>query len=375
MQSFSSKKNLTYILFGLPEAQGFRWIAEKLDQEKFNLSFISIGTEESTPFKFFCENKKLKYFTIPYKDKIDILTATVRAMRILLKLKTEIVHCHIFEANIIGLTAAFLGNVKTRIYTRHHSTIHHEHHPIGILLDKYCNAIATKIISISDTVSRVLIAKEGVDTQKISHIPHGIDIENFSNVSQTRIKKLINRYNQSGKWPVFGVIARHEECKGIHYIAEAFKTLLKIWPDALLVLANAKGSCKISRKAVNDLPNDNYVEIEFEEDNCALYKIFDVFIHTPINAEGEAFGLVYVEALAAGVPSIFTISGIAKDFIKNKENALVVSYRNPNQIVDAAKEILESAQLRQKLIENGKSAVAERFSLETFIARLEAAYI
>ncbi|MBL0097760.1 MAG: glycosyltransferase [Bacteroidetes bacterium] len=81
----------------------------------------------------------------------------------------------------------------------------------------------------------------------------------------------------------------------MQYIIPAFERILKSQPKKL--------------------PSDSYIKIEFERDLFSLYSIFDYFIHAPIDPSVEAFGQVYIEALAAGIPSIFTLSGIAPDFI------------------------------------------------------------
>ena len=104
-----------------------------------------------------------------------------------------------------------------------------------------------------------------------------------------------------------------------------------------------------------------------------MYQLFDVFIHVPIDKEVEAFGQIYVEALAAGIPSIFTLSGVASEFIKHEHNALVVEYENENDIYNALIRLIQNQSIREKLITNGKIA-SERFNLNKMISKLEELY-
>jgi glycosyltransferase involved in cell wall biosynthesis len=67
----------------------------------------------------------------------------------------------------------------------------------------------------------------------------------------------------------------------------------------------------------------------------AMYSLFNVFVHVPINKYHEAFGQVYIEVMASKIPSIVTISGVANDFVENKKNALVVDYKSSGQIYDS----------------------------------------
>ena len=94
----------------------------------------------------------------------------------------------------------------------------------------------------------------------------------------------------------------------------------------------------------------------------------------PIDENCEAFGQTYVEALASGIPSIFTLSGIANEFIINERNALVVPYKNSDAIYNSCIRLLNDKTLCNSLIENGKKDVTQKFQLEQMINSLEALY-
>ncbi len=368
------KIKITYILFQIEKALGFEWVADNINKDKFELSIISIGVSENSIFEQFCKIRGIEFHRIEYHTKKDIFAATLKTFFLLRKIKPKAVHCHIFEANLIGLTAALLAGIKMRIYTRHHSTYHHSTSPSGVKYDKYCNKIATHIIAISENVKSVLVNMEGVSPKKAYLVHHGFDLPFFYNISDDRQKQVQQKYNPDNRHPVVGVVSRYTRWKGIIYIINAFIQLLEKYPEALLVLANAKGEDKEIQDAIKKLPEKNYVEIVFENDNAALFKMFDVFVHVPIDAEIEAFGQIYIEALAVGVPCVFTLSGVSREFVKDGENALVVDFHNEEQIYHAVDRILEDADLRNKLVENGKKSIEKNFSLQLFIEKLETIY-
>ena len=151
--------------------------------------------------------------------------------------------------------------------------------------------------------------------------------------------------------------------------------LLKEYPTAYLILANAKGEDKASIQAsLSSIPVDAYKEIEFEQDNGALFKLFDIFVHVPISKDSEAFGQTYIEALSVGVPCIFTLSGVANEFIADRRNALVVDYKNAGQINESMKYLLINKEFSTMLTENGRNDVEKYFSLPLMIAKLEQLY-
>ncbi len=365
---------VTYILSNIDKAIAFEWIIDYINKEKIELSFISIGKNENTILNVFCKDHKIPFYHVAYHSKKDIATATIKVFNLLRKTKPNVIHAHLFEAGLIGITAAYFARIEKRIYTRHYATQHHEYAPSGVKYDKIINKLSTDIIAISKNVEDVLINMESVHPNKITLIHHGFLLNEFSNVNEERINKLKEKYNIQDKF-VVGVVSRYLHLKGIQYIIPAFKKTLEIQPNAHLVLANAKGEYKNEVKILlNTLPKNTYTEIEFEADNAALFKSFDVFLHVPINPKIEAFGQIYVEALAAGIPSIFTLSGVATEFIENKKNAIVVDFNSSNAIYEAIIELIKNNNLKNKIIENGKKDIEQYFSLSLMITKLEKIY-
>jgi glycosyltransferase involved in cell wall biosynthesis len=268
-----------------------------------------------------------------------------------------------------------MAGVTKRIYTRHHATFHQVYFPRAVWYDKFISAIATDVVAISENVKCTLL-NEGINVKKIQLIHHGFKLKEFEQVSQSNIQLLKQKYNPLGRQPVIGVISRYFELKGIQYIIPAFSKLLERCPDALLVLANANGNYASQIKLLlQSIPKNNYLEVSFEPDISALYHLFDIFIHVPISPSIEAFGQTYVESLAAGIPSIFTLSGVAPEFIQHKHNAYVVDFKDSQSIYHAMDELVHNTQLSQQMVAQGKKDVQVLFELATMIHKLEQLYL
>lgn len=363
-----------YIISNINKAKEFEWVPERIDKSKFQVQFISINAEEKTLHRQFCIENNIPFYHVPYSGKKNIVRALLDTYKILREQNPEVVHAHLFEGGLIGITAAFFAGIKKRIYTRHYATQHHEYAKSGVKYDKIINRLSTHIVATSLNVKDVLIQMEKCNPKKVVLIHHGFPLNDFSEVSDERIQLLKNKYNLHTQ-PVIGVISRYLHLKGIQYIIPAFRELLARHPSARLVLANAKGEFSHEVKRIlKSLPEDSYIEIEFETDNAALFKCFDIFVHVPINSKIEAFGQIYIEALAAAIPSIFTLSGVASEFIVNKQNALVVDFENSSQILLALEELIGNVELKKHLIENGLNAI-KIFSIEQKIIALENLYL
>jgi glycosyltransferase involved in cell wall biosynthesis len=368
------KKKVTYIISDINKALAFEWIAERLDKEKFQLSFVLINPGFSQ-LEDYLQKTGVEVCRVFSSGKKSWPFALRKVYRLLKEIKPDVVHCHLFQANIIGLAAAKLAGIKRRIYTRHHSSLHHVYHPKGVVWDKLSNKLATHIVAISAVVRRILIEWEGVTENKIVLIPHGFLLNEFADVSDQRVKVIREKNNIDSDKFVIGVISRFTIWKGIQYIIPAFKKFLDDKPNAMLVLLNASGDYE---KELNELllniPKNNYRLIAFENDIAAAYGMMNVFIHVPIDEHSEAFGQTYVEALAAGVPSVFTLAGIAPDFIQNEYNALVVPFKDSTSIYSAMLRITNEQDLKNRLICNGINSVKEKFNLDKMINALETLY-
>lgn len=353
------RHKITYIVSCIDKSLEFEWAAKYLSG-KYELEFILINAKQNTTLSNYLNSVSVKNYFIKYRGKRDLFFAFVKVFLCLFRTKPDLINAHLFDATFIGLPAAFLCGIKQRLYTRHHSDLHHVYFPHAIKYDKLNNKLATHIIAVSETVKDILVQKEGVNPLKITVVPHGINIDEFKKPIDVKIESLKLKYNLKGFYPVIGVISRYTEWKGIHYIIPAFHKLLKNYPNACLVLANAKGDyAKEIHEELKAINRDHFREIEFEPDVASLYHCFDIFTHAPVSKTAEAFGQIYIEALAAGKACVCTLSGIANEILKDKQNAIIVDYRNSVSIENAYRLILENPELVKQLVTNGPQSVIE----------------
>tara|TARA_B110001452_G_scaffold45846_1_gene35045 strand:- start:771 stop:1940 length:1170 start_codon:yes stop_codon:yes gene_type:complete len=346
----------------------FEIIAKGLKNANIDIAYILLQNNESA-FSLFLKENNIQYFLISINGKKSYPLVILKLYFLLRKLKPTIVHSHLRAASILGTIASKFSFVKHIVYTRHHSTSNHQYNPHSVKWDRLINNLSTHIVSISKNVSSVLINKENVKSDKLTLIHHGFDLDKFKNPMSHKINDLKNKYHiKHQNHPIIGVISRYVELKGLQYIIPAFAEIMNIYPSAHLVLANTVGgdSKKIKTLLNSSLNEENYTEIVFEEDLYSLYGVFDFFVHTPIDNELEAFGQTYVEALASKTPSVFTLSGVANEFIIHEENALVAPYCSDKAISGSLLRLMKNNALCEKLILNGLKSV-QSFSAKKHI--------
>ncbi len=358
-----------YVISQVDKSLALEWFFRELYAKHTPIHIIFLHPKTPELQKY-CVQLGYKTKWIKYQGKKDIPLAFIKTFSEIFTIRPSLIHTHLFDASLIGLSAAWLLRIKQRIHTRHHASMHHEYFQQAIKYDLFINKLSTKIIAISENIKNILIDREKVKAEKITVISHGFDLLYFNNVPTSRIDSIKQKYSITENRFVIGMISRYTHWKGIQYVIPAFKKIIIEFPNAFLVLANATGDyAKEIKELLNDLPENSYREIVFEKDSPALFKMFNVFVHVPIDDHSEAFGQVYIEALAANCPSIFTLSGIAKEFEKNEKNFTIVPFCDTDAIYFALRKIvLNLAEAQQEAVE-GFNAVQKQFGIKMMIEK------
>ncbi len=368
------KIKVTYIISAIDQAPFFETTFGITDQNKYDISVLLLNKGDSQLERFLVE-KKIACHRITYRGKRDYIKALYKCYRFLKKNKPAIIHVHLIDAGIVGLFAGWLAGIRNRIYTRHGGS-QKDFLKKGVRHDKFTDKFSTHIIATCENVKEILVKEEKVPPSKITIINLAFDMQGFLHPDELTVKELKQKYNPGKRYPVIGVIARWVEWKGVQYIIPAFKEFLKENPNALLVLANANKGDYVAeiQKQLETLESDQYCLINFEKKFYELYQVFDQFVHVPTGKTYEAFGQIYIEALTAGIPSVFTLTGIAPEIIIDSFNAMVVDYRNSSQITAAMKRLNDDPALREQLKLNGRASVQDKFRFENYMKEQDALY-
>jgi glycosyltransferase involved in cell wall biosynthesis len=362
---------VTYIVSDIDKSLAFEWTAHQLSL-RFDLFFILIADKQNTQLARYLAKQGIAYTELLRDQYPNPLMIWLRLFRIFRDTKPDVIHTHLWRATLLGLSAAWMAGVPKRITTRHHAMVHHHQHRSGLKWDKLCNHLATDIVAISNNVRNILIELEKVEPAKVRVIHHGFDLDLFRNVDERRVDVIREKHSIPKTFPVVGVISRYTEWKGVQYIIPAFVKLKADFPDAHLILANAHGDfLREIKEQLQALPHKSFTEILFEDDLPALYKCFDLFVHTPVDAASEAFGQTYVEALAARRRCVFTLSGVASEFVQEEMQTKIVAYRNSGQIYQALTRLITHPSPQNEDVYQDK---LKRFALPFMIQKLSDLY-
>lgn len=358
---------VVYVISLTHKSVGFEQLFEQLRSEGLHFHVILVNSAPSELYSALL-SKKIPVSEFIYSGKKSIFKLTHCIYRCLKREQATHLHTHLLEGGFMGGMAGWLARVPNRIYTRHHADAHHFENKQGRIYDRLIHFFHHRIICLSQGHLAFLRNAEKLG-DKLVLIPNFIDPSIFE-IDREIDREIVEKYGFNPATMAIGINARWTELKGIQYILPALQRVRTDYPTLKIYLFNAKGDFKLEiERLLTDFDPAQIVCTEFERNIMAVYPHLTIFLHCPVRPTAESFGLVYIEALGSGVPSIITLSGIANDVVAANENARVVDYRSVDEIETALRQLLADKEIRAELGENAKK-VASLFSLKRHTDRL-----
>lgn len=168
--------------------------------------------------------------------------------------------------------------------------------------------------------------------------------------------------------PLILFIARKQEYKGYHTLRRALSKVCEAVPNACLIAIGPDATGEptpppVADGSFLDLGEIPMSEIQHKADALAAADVFCM----PSTA--EAFGIVYVEAWAYGMPVVGGPAPAACELIQDSAAGFCVTEQNENQVADHLIRILRDRELRTTMGLAGQQLVHDRYNWETVASR------
>ncbi len=222
---------------------------------------------------------------------------------------------------------------------------------------------ADRIVAVSGFTRDVLVDQLGVPAEKVSVIHNGVDLARFRQQPDAeRLSALKQQLGADGRTIVLSV-GRLVERKGFDNAIRAIAKIIDKHPNVLHVVLG-DGPQRAQLKALSDsLQLSNHVHFTGMVSNAdliAYYALADLFLlpnRDMPDGDTEGFGLVFLEANAAGKAVISGRAGGVLDAVIDGENGLTVNGHDPDAIAEAVDLLISDDSLRQRLaLQGGKRA-------------------
>jgi phosphatidylinositol alpha-mannosyltransferase len=186
------------------------------------------------------------------------------------------------------------------------------------------------VTAVSPAPAQLLIDKDPDHrlVKTIRYIPNGIDIKKFQTKPDMALK------HPSVKTILY--VGRLEGRKGVKYLLQAYKDLTGRRDDVQLLIAGMGHEEQKLRDYVNEqeIPGVTFLGYITDEDKIRQLHRADVFCSPAI--KGESFGIVLLEAMAAGCP---IVAGDNVGYQAVMKDTGAISLVNPKDTVDFSRRL------------------------------------
>ena len=290
-------------------------------------------------------------------------SAITQLAKLIKQTKPDIIHSHLFQPRIYSAMAHIISNYGILI-THKHNKVNPKKHNILIILEMISILLSKKVIAISNSVKTSLRKIELVRSKKIFVLHNGIDYQKFFKIADSNKILKVNPI-------IFGTICRLEPQKGISYLLLAMKFILTKFPSAQLEIVGDGSLQQELKELTEKLGISNSVKFFGKfTDVIPFYRRMNIFILPSVY---EGFGIVLLEAMAAGVPVIATnVDGI-REVVINGESGILIPPKNPEAIAEAILKLIENPQLVKKLVDGGLMR-SKSFDIKEHVMKLDNFY-
>jgi glycosyltransferase involved in cell wall biosynthesis len=295
-----------------------------------------------------------------------------RLVRLLRGGDFDIVHSHLFRADVYAAIAiAQLGEHAPPLVSTRHNDDRFFLNPFIGMLHYAVSARQEMIIAISDHIARFTVSRGVRDPSRVRRVYHGLE-PSLIQARDREGKQIRQDLGLSVDDFVVGNVGRLAPQKGQRHLVMAMPLLLERVPRAHAIIAGGGD--------LEDYLRDLSLEVGVADrvhvlgpraDIPALMHAMDVFAMPSI---WEGFGLVLLEAMAAGRPIVASRVATIPEVVVDGVTGLLVPAGDPVPLAEALAALAHHGERARSLGEAGRQRLRQHFSVEKMVGDTEQLY-
>ena len=306
-----------------------------------------------------------KGFSMPTNGSVGTITVSPRYVpqvkRVLERERFDVLHFH--EPFVPFLSLVVLGqSTSVNIATFHAYAGFSPAYELGSKMLPHYAAKLHGRIAVS-AAARHFVDRFFPGDYKV--IPNGVNVGRYQRAVP------IARW-QDGT-PNLLFVGRLEDRKGLPHLLKAFRLIRKSGLEARLLVVGSGPQERESRRYVmtRGLQNVEFLGRVSDSEKAQLFKTADVFV-SPATGR-ESFGIVLLEAMAAGAPIVCSDIHGYKGVVQRGRQAILVPPHDAKALAAGITELLVDPALRARLGASGQER-AQQFSWERVTAKVDDYY-
>ncbi len=304
------------------------------------------------------------------KNKFDI----AQLQQEMESFKPDIIHSHLFMAEIVSRSclykdAIWFSHFHDNMPQLNNMTFHSLGSKTGIL-NFYEKQFLYKRYKLNGGNNFIAISQNALDYAKrvipksdgLKHLNNAIDYAAFySPVKVINTKKIIRLVN----------VGSFQKKKNQVFLVEVLKKLLERGVNCELTFLGKGTEMKRVEQRAEELGVKD--QIIFKGNVTNVYSVLaesDIYVHS---AYYEPFGLVLLEAMAAGLPVVCLNGGGNADIIENGTNGFMLEGATPTQYAQRIEELVRNQELYNAIATAGQHT-AKQYGIKKYCDKLIALY-
>jgi len=304
------------------------------------------------------------------------------------RLKYDFIDSHYWDAGFVGMKLASTFNIP-HIFTPHSLGIWKEMRmkqaaaEEGVEIDevdferrlnfKQRNATekeimedVNRVVATTPEQKKLMHEKYEIPAEKIAIITPGFFSEKYHEIDKSSLSKIVEKYELPARFVL--VVGRITPYKGYDLLIKAFKYVAQELPEVKLVLAigsheptEVEKRNEFSRLAESLGLANHTIFFGYVEELEVFYNAAEVLV---MPSTYEPFGMVAIEAMACGTPTVVTDRGGLKDFLTDGQDVLLVDPIDTKALAEAILKLLKDKPLYEEIARKGYEKAYSMFTWE-----------
>ena len=325
---------ITTLTFGGAETQVVR-LATELKMRGWKVSVVCMV--KPTAYVSQLEAQKIPVHSLDMKRGVPDLRAIFRLASLIRDFRPDVVHCHMFHANLLGRVARLFCRIPALVCTAHNlretserdgPTWHKE------LLYRITDPLADRTTIICNAAFERYVRVGAVPRRKFQMIPNGVDSDHFM-PSETRRKNARQALGLSSEfvWLAVGRLVKQKDYPTLFRAVE----VLKHEQFVVLLAGNGPLEQELTEECKKRGLEGHVRFCGAREDILDLYSAADAFV---MSSEFEGLSAALLEAASIGLPAVVTDVGGNADVVTDEITGYVAPPAAPKQLATAMQRLM-----------------------------------
>lgn len=340
-------------------------LARRIDRQRFDVQVASLRGGVVADW---LRDADVKVTSLGVRGRWD-LPVLHRLAGLLRDERIDLLHTHLFHADLAGRPAARWAGVPRLIHTVH--VIERRFRPWQFAYARLAAGWCDRIVCVSHSVRRFHARRSGLPHSHYAVIPNGIDADAYAPDPDLR-SRFRKRYGIPPGDVLLAFVGRLDPQKGIDTLLAAISHLGARQSPVNVVIAGDGPKRSIVENFIAHGEGGRSTRwVGFVSDVRSVLAAADIFV---MPSRWEGFGLAAAEAMAAGLPVIASDLAPLRELITDRGTGLLVEPGSAVALTDAIEELLHNAELRRRLGSAAEAQARRAFSIDANVDAHERLY-